>query len=132
MRIRLFAFITGLVMVLCMACAPSVASTSDASMSAVSSEQLEAGGQVYATKCTFCHGADGLGGERGPAHAGNESLAYTSYVTDRILHGYGYKKMPAYASRLSDEEIANVATYIRNSWGNTFGAVSTQQVTVRR
>ena len=27
--------------------------------------------------------------------------------------------MPAYADKLSDQEIADVATYIRNSWGNS-------------
>jgi mono/diheme cytochrome c family protein len=136
MRIRLFA-IVGLIAVLCLACAPSTASTdsaasTDSMASGVSSEQLSAGGEVYANRCTFCHGAEGEGGDRGPAQAGNPELAYASYTADRILHGYGYKKMPAFAGRLSDEEIANVATYIRNSWGNNFGAVSTAQVAARR
>jgi mono/diheme cytochrome c family protein len=135
MRIRVFVFITGLVMVLA-ACAPSAtsdgASSSGTVSSSVSAEQLEAGAQVYANKCTFCHGADGLGGDRGPAHAGNPELAYAPYTVSRILYGYGYKKMPSYASRLTDEEIADVATYIRNSWGNNFGAVSSEWVAAAR
>lgn len=36
--------------------------------------------------------------------------------------------MPAFKDRLSDEEIAAVATYIRTSWGNDFGPVSSTRV----
>ena len=36
--------------------------------------------------------------------------------------------MPAYAEKLSDQEIADVATYIRNSWGNAAPAVTAAQV----
>ena len=32
--------------------------------------------------------------------------------------------MPAYADKLSDQEIADVTTYIRNSWGNAAPAVT--------
>ncbi len=136
MRIRLFA-IVGLISVLCLACAPSTASTdsatsTDSMASGVSPEQVSAGGELYAQRCAGCHGAEGEGGDRGPAHAGNPELAYASFVADRILDGYGYKKMPSYKGRFSDEEIANVATYIRNSWGNNFGSVSTAQVAARR
>ncbi len=130
MRIKVFAFITGLVMVLA-ACAPGVTS-GGAAASSVSEEQLTAGGQVFANRCTFCHGADGLGGDRGPALSGNPVLAYSPFTVDRILYGYGYKKMPSFASRLSDEEIAAVATYVRNSWGNNHGAVKTEWVTAAR
>jgi len=36
--------------------------------------------------------------------------------------------MPAYAGKLSDQEIADVATYIRNSWGNAAPPVTPGQV----
>ena len=36
--------------------------------------------------------------------------------------------MPAYAAKLSDQEIADVATYIRNSWGNAAPAVTPGEV----
>ncbi|MGD0851186.1 c-type cytochrome, partial [Bradyrhizobium sp.] len=36
--------------------------------------------------------------------------------------------MPAYAAKLSDQEIADVATYIRNSWGNAAPTVTPGQV----
>jgi mono/diheme cytochrome c family protein len=40
--------------------------------------------------------------------------------------------MPAYASDLSDQEVADVATYIRNSWGNSASAVTASQVAAAR
>ena len=36
--------------------------------------------------------------------------------------------MPAYARQLSDQEIADVANYIRNSWGNAATPVTAAQV----
>jgi mono/diheme cytochrome c family protein len=36
--------------------------------------------------------------------------------------------MPAFGEALNDQQIADVASYIRNSWGNHFGAVDPQQV----
>jgi mono/diheme cytochrome c family protein len=36
--------------------------------------------------------------------------------------------MPAYAGKLTDQEIADVASYIRNSWGNAAPAVTAEQV----
>lgn len=47
-------------------------------------------------------------------------------MISQILIGRG--EMPAYAHRLSDEEISAVAEYIRNSWGNELGAVAPQDV----
>jgi mono/diheme cytochrome c family protein len=36
--------------------------------------------------------------------------------------------MPAYAHQLSDQQIADVANYIRNSWGNAAPPVTAAQV----
>jgi mono/diheme cytochrome c family protein len=40
--------------------------------------------------------------------------------------------MPAYAGKLTDQEIADVATYIRNAWGNAAPAVTPQQAAKAR
>jgi len=40
--------------------------------------------------------------------------------------------MPAYASKMSDHQIADVTTYIRNAWGNAAPAVSAAQVAKAR
>ncbi len=36
--------------------------------------------------------------------------------------------MPAYNWKLKDDEVAAVATYVRNSWGNSAPAVSPDEV----
>ena len=33
--------------------------------------------------------------------------------------------MPMFADKLTDEEVASVATYVRNAWGNVAPEVST-------
>ena len=74
------------------------------------------GAQIYVSAgCVGCHGANGEGGV-GPALAGNANVDDATDVLNRIIHGGGI--MPAFGDQLSDEEIAAVATYIRNSWGN--------------
>ncbi|HEY0801804.1 MAG TPA: cytochrome c, partial [Steroidobacteraceae bacterium] len=40
--------------------------------------------------------------------------------------------MPSFAWKLSDQEIADVCTYIRNSWGNRADAVSASEVSELR
>jgi hypothetical protein len=40
--------------------------------------------------------------------------------------------MPSFAKTLNNDQIAAVATYIRNSWGNSFGPVDAQQVLATR
>jgi mono/diheme cytochrome c family protein len=36
--------------------------------------------------------------------------------------------MPPYASKWSDQEVADVTTYIRNAWGNAAPAVTADEV----
>jgi mono/diheme cytochrome c family protein len=40
--------------------------------------------------------------------------------------------MPAFAWNLSDENVADVLTYIRNSWGNAAAPISAEQVGEQR
>ena len=60
-----------------------------------------------------------------PALNGNEKLKDLDLIVRPIRLGQG--AMPA-LSRLSDEEIAALATYIRNAWSNKFGAATADQV----
>ena len=90
---------------------------------------LAQGDPLYRTNCAACHGAQGEG-KQGPALAGNEALADTAYLARTIIHGFGY--MPPFGSRLDDEQIAAVSTFIRKSWGNEFGAVQAPEVAEQR
>lgn len=87
------------------------------------------GAAIYSQTCTQCHGPEGEG-RNGPSFRGNSSLADPATMIDRVLTGSD--GMPAYRDDLSDAEIAAVLTHIRTSWGNSFGAVDTQQVAARR
>lgn len=75
--------------------------------------------------CFVCHGEFGAGGV-GPQLRGDRFLAITDYVIAQILIGRGV--MPPFADRLDNDQIAAVATYIRNSWGNGFGQVTADAV----
>ena len=86
---------------------------------------MEEGDDIYhSVGCSSCHGNEGEGGI-GPELAGNEILASATTIVGQILqpdeeHG----QMPAFANELDNREVAAVATYIRNSWGNEFGIVT--------
>jgi Cytochrome C oxidase, cbb3-type, subunit III len=72
--------------------------------------------QIFKTSgCFVCHGERG-GGGAGPGFRGDPFLAITDYVMAQIL--LGRTIMPAYSEALSNDQIAAVASYIRNSWGN--------------
>lgn len=84
------------------------------------------GMQIYMSSgCFVCHGQTGTGGA-GPGLVGDPFLSITDYVIAQIL--LGRTIMPAFGQALNDQQIAAVAAYIRNSWGNRFGGIDPQQV----
>jgi len=89
------------------------------------------GGHLFTANCAVCHGATG-GGGIGPALAGNSVLGNTSFVAERIIHGFIEHGMPGFGNALVDHQIAAVATFVRNSWGNDYGAVLDEEVTEQR
>jgi mono/diheme cytochrome c family protein len=101
---------------------------------------MTAGAAVYTHACIACHEADGSGSPRiYPPLPGNANLQSVnpSSILRIILDGAqtvttprapNPGSMPAYAAKLTDQEIADVATYIRNSWGNAAPVVTPGQV----
>jgi mono/diheme cytochrome c family protein len=86
--------------------------------------------QVYKqARCYACHGEQGFGGV-GPSFRQDRFLLLSDYVIAQILLGRGI--MPSFAEALNDEQIAAVATYIRESWGNELGAVKADEVAATR
>ena len=101
---------------------------------------VPAAATLYETHCASCHGKQGEGAAgRYPALAGNRALSLPSphNVVKAILHGgfapstagnprpYG---MPPFGQVLSDEEVALLATHLRQSWGHRAPAVSALDV----
>jgi mono/diheme cytochrome c family protein len=108
------------------------------------SAQMADGQKLYRGACIACHEVDGSGAPRiYPPLPGNANLqsADPSSTLRIILDGAetvttprapNTGSMPAYAEKMSDQEIADVATDIRNSWGNAAPAVTAEQVAAVR
>lgn len=98
------------------------------------------GARVYLDNCAACHRPDGKGYERVfPALAGNPVVAaapadslirivLTGAQTPRTAAAPAQFAMPAFAWRLSDQEVADVVTFIRTSWGNDASPVEGRAV----
>jgi mono/diheme cytochrome c family protein len=107
---------------------------------AASAQEMTAGGAIYRDQCSACHGLDGKGIDRLFPSVASSSMARAddptsvirivlrgarSVATDKEPTAPG---MPSYGWQLNDGQVANVLTYIRNSWGNAVPAVSPQEV----
>jgi mono/diheme cytochrome c family protein len=101
-------------------------------------EQFERGRQRYAP-CTGCHGVDGRGASGiGPPLAGSAwAQAAPRAVVRLLLQGFSGGAaergenvagvMPGHAF-LSDDDIAAILTYIRQSWGNDSAPIAADDV----
>ena len=102
---------------------------------------LERGGVIYTELCYACHGADGRGAPTPGASAGATlapSLAgsprvngHRDYVIKSVLHGLSgpldgrsYPQVMVAMGTNSDQWIADITSYVRNSFGNV-GALAT-------
>ncbi|HKI56780.1 MAG TPA: cytochrome c [Trueperaceae bacterium] len=104
------------------ASAPAPAGSGAASPS---SAAMQAGQKLYTSDCQSCHQPNGAGmPPTFPALAGDSFLSDPAAVVKRIYEGKGV--MPSHPSYTA-QELADVATYIRNAFGNDFGPVSVQQ-----
>lgn len=99
-------------------------------------ETMVAGKEVYGQHCAACHGDRGQGvSGMYPALAGNRAVTLASHINlvQQIRQG-GFSPttagnrqpfgMPPYGQVLSNDEIAAVATFMRQSWGNAAAPVS--------
>jgi alcohol dehydrogenase (quinone), cytochrome c subunit len=100
----------------------------------------QSGGAVYAGACASCHGFDGRGfTPYMPALAGNTVVLdhNPSSLINLMLNGSiplvangipDAYRMPQFRQQLSNQDIADVITFIRNGWGNRAPAVTAAQV----
>lgn len=105
----------------------------------VDKAQMERGLKVYENNCLGCHQADGAG-----VPSLNPPLIKTKWVLgdkkqlistlltglqDQIeVNGETYANPMPSQAHLSDEEIADVLSYVRNSFGNKVSAITTADV----
>jgi mono/diheme cytochrome c family protein len=83
------------------------------------------GAQLYIDNCLGCHQAKGRGIPGVfPPLAGNPVVGAADpndilKVVDRgIAARAGFVAMPAFNTRLSSQQVADIANYVRTSWGN--------------
>lgn len=106
--------------------------------------RMVAGEAIYRDNCSACHGGDGAGsGVLFPALAGNsivaqgnpETLARLVLAGSQAVHTADAPTtpaMPSLAWRLKDQQIADVLTYVRASWGNSAPEISSDDVAATR
>jgi len=108
--------------------------------------KISSGEKIFAGRCASCHQANGLGIEgQFPPLANSEWVAADpAVITSIILKGlkgeivvngktYGTSAAVNMAAvPISDREIANVSTYVRQAWGNTSAEVTEDFVTELR
>lgn len=107
---------------------PVVAEVAEIDVGEVDEALFARGQTLYAAHCAVCHMAGGEGlPPTFPALRGDENLADLALIVSSIHEGRG--AMPAFP-QFGAEEIAALASYIRNTWGNEFGGVSAEEVAV--
>ncbi len=102
------------------------------------------GAALYATHCVACHQATGAGlpGVFPPLVGSEWVLGDEDTLVQILLHGVAGQievagqnyqgAMPAFGPRLSDAEIAALASHVRTTWGNSAGAVDVAAVAAAR
>jgi len=101
---------------------------------------MQRGAAVYSDACASCHLENGVGQPRYFPPLGHNALVQQSdsaSLQHMILAGSRIGTsaerptpltMPSFAWKLTDAEIADVATYVRNSWGNRASPVAENAV----
>lgn len=101
---------------------------------------LGRGRAVYENVCALCHNTDGAGKpNQAPAFAGSEwvlgspgrliRIPLTGLAGPITVKGEAWNlAMPAMGAALSDDDLAAVLTYMRQSWGNKASAITAEQV----
>lgn len=116
------------------------AGSSQSTVAPLDAASYSRGGAIYSDACTSCHLENG----KGQAHLfpplGNNAMVQQNDATGLehlILSGTSVAatptrpsplSMPAFAWKLTDQEIADVTTFVRNSWGNRAPAVTAKEV----
>jgi mono/diheme cytochrome c family protein len=106
-------------------------------------EDLTGGEAIYAKFCSACHQTDGTGASgRFPPLAGTDwvsgdkerliTLVMRGMEGDIEVNGEQYSGVMPQHAFLSDEEIADVLTYIRSSFGNSATAIKAEEVAILR
>jgi nitrite reductase (NO-forming) len=102
-------------------------------------DQVKAGQSLFAGTCSVCHQANGAGlpGVFPPLAKSDFLAADPKRAINVLLHGLtgkltvngsDYNSVMPPMNQLNDDEIANILTYVINTWGNAGGRILTEDV----
>ncbi len=127
---------------------PNLAAVATASKAAAAGtltldDQVKAGQQLFNGTCSTCHQGNGEGiASVFPPLAKSDFLAadrkraiaaVTHGLTGKItVNGKDYDSVMPPMAQLTDDEVANILTYVYNSWGNPGGRISAAEVAAVR
>lgn len=124
---------------------PGLRSDATPSAAGVDETNSSRGQAVYADDCSACHRKDGTGmaGVFPPLRGSSPVQARDPTTLLQVILGGARMPatsdkpaafaMPAFDRKLTDQELADVTTYVRHAWGNEASAVSSSDVSrVRR
>jgi nitrite reductase (NO-forming) len=106
-------------------------------------EQVKAGQALFAGTCSTCHQANGQGlpGVFPPLAKSDYVAKQPTQLPHIVLHGLTgpvtvngktYDSVMPPMSQLTDDEIANISTYVLNSWGNPGGRILKEDIAKHR
>ncbi|CAI1689023.1 Gluconate 2-dehydrogenase cytochrome c subunit precursor [Serratia fonticola] len=114
--------------------------TANQPLALYSIDQGNPGGQAYLDNCAACHRSDGQGYRNtfpqlahNPALLAEDPASVISIIlngsrTPMTIEAPTGLTMPDFGWRLSDQQVAQIATFVRTSWGNNAAPVSADQV----
>jgi nitrite reductase (NO-forming) len=123
--------------------AVATAAAAQAAGTQTTEEQSKAGQALFAGTCSTCHQANGEGMEGVFPPLAKSSMIKDNpkRIVDIILHGLNgpitvngkdYNSTMPPMTQLTDDEVANIATYVLNSWGNPGGRITKEEAAERR
>ncbi len=111
----------------------------------VVTDPVALGKKIYNGNCANCHHADGEGqpGVYPPMGGSEYVLGSKERLAALLLHGisgpitvrggsYGSAVMPGWAISFTDDQMADLMTYLRKSWGNTANEAKADEVSAAR
>ncbi|HMB43514.1 MAG TPA: c-type cytochrome, partial [Luteimonas sp.] len=127
---------------------PSLAAVATAATAATTGaltqdDQVKAGQVLFTGTCSTCHQANGEGmaGVFPPLAKSSVLAATPKRIIDIMMHGLNgpvtvngkdYNSTMPPQTQLTDDEIANIGTFVLNSWGNPGGRITKEEVATQR
>jgi nitrite reductase (NO-forming) len=110
---------------------------------ATKEQRIKAGGVLYNGTCSVCHqqNGEGLAGVFPPLAKSDYLMADSRRAIEIVLNGLTgpvtvngtpFNSVMPPMSQLNDDEIANILTFVLNSWGNEDGEIRTDDVAAVR